>query len=103
MWLPATAAAGHAGAGFHDLRRTNATVLVAENVDMKTAQLRLGHSDPRLTLALYAQAIEGADRRDPPETLGKQFFGSTKSIVRRWNGLATGGPRKRQKANKKPA
>jgi integrase len=50
------------GLGFHDLRRLNATVLVAEGVDVKTAQSRLGHSDPRLTLAVYAQATDDADR-----------------------------------------
>lgn len=35
---------------------------MAEGVDMKTAQTRLGHSDPRLTLAIYAQATTEADR-----------------------------------------
>ena len=40
------------GAGFHDPRRANATNLVLANVDPKTAQTRLGHSDPRLTLAV---------------------------------------------------
>lgn len=34
---------------------------MAEGVDVKTAQTRLGHSDPRLTLALYAQATTEAD------------------------------------------
>ena len=46
-WLPARTQAGLAGIGFHDLRRTAATYLVAGNVDLKTAQTRLGHSDPR--------------------------------------------------------
>jgi len=63
------------------LRRTNATVLVRENVDLKTAQIRLGHSDPRLTLGLYAQAVEDADRQ-AAETLGEQFFGGDKTKAR---------------------
>lgn len=46
---------------FHDLRRTSATGLVAEGVDPKTAQTRLGHSQVRLTLELYAQAVDAAD------------------------------------------
>ena len=50
------------GLTFHDLRRANATGLVAEGVDVRTAQARLGHSDPRLTLAIYAQATGDADR-----------------------------------------
>ena len=53
---PATVAAGCGGAGFHDLRRLNATTLVVEGVDVKTAQTRLGHADPRVTLAIYASA-----------------------------------------------
>jgi hypothetical protein len=31
-------------------------------VNVKTAQTRLGHSDPRLTLAIYAQAATEGDR-----------------------------------------
>lgn len=63
VWEPAVKAAGLDGLNFHDLRRTNATVMVAEGVDVKTAQARLGHSDPRLTLAVYAQATTEGDRR----------------------------------------
>ena len=45
-------AAGLDGLTFHDLRRANATGLVAAGVDVKTAQTRLGHSSSRLTLEL---------------------------------------------------
>jgi integrase len=62
IWKPATERAGLEGLTFHDLRRANATGLVAEGVDVRTAQARLGHSDPRLTLAIYAQATGDADR-----------------------------------------
>jgi integrase len=62
VWLPAVRAAGLEGLGSHDLRRTNATVMVVEGVDVKTAQARLGHTDPRLTLAIYAQATTEGDR-----------------------------------------
>lgn len=74
-WLPATRAAGLAGLTFHDLRRANATGLVAEGVDMKTAQTRLGHSDPRLTLAIYAQATSEADR-SAAARIGARFLPS---------------------------
>jgi integrase len=73
VWLPATKAAGLDGLTFHDLRRANATGLVAEGVDMKTAQTRLGHSDPRLTLAVYAQATTEADR-SAAARIGARFF-----------------------------
>jgi integrase len=70
-WYPAAIAAGvgrivedavtgserYEGLNFHDLRRANATGLVAEGVDVKTAQAMLGHSEARLTLDVYAQAV----------------------------------------------
>jgi len=45
------------GLGFHDLRRANATGLVAEGVDIKTAEALLGHSNAQQTLGLYAHAV----------------------------------------------
>jgi hypothetical protein len=71
-----------------------------EKVDMKTAQVRLGHSDARLTLAPYAQAFEAADRQ-AAESLGRQFFGRVKSNAR--DGRAITDPRVRRKATQKPA
>jgi integrase len=62
VWAPACREAGLDGLGFHDLRRASATALILEGVDLKTAQTRLGHSDPRLTIGLYAQAVQQADR-----------------------------------------
>ncbi len=76
VWLPAVKAAGCVGAGFHDLRRLNATSLVVGGVDVKTAQVRLGHSDPRMTLAIYVSAPASADRA-AAEVLGTTFFGSS--------------------------
>jgi integrase len=60
-WVPTTIKLGLAGLQFHDLRRTNATAMVQGGVDIKTAQHRLGHSDPRLTIGVYAQATDAAD------------------------------------------
>jgi integrase len=77
VWEPATKAAGMAGLNFHDLRRTNATAMVAEGVDVKTAQARLGHSDPRLTLAISAQATTEGDR-SAAEKLGARLMASPK-------------------------
>jgi len=81
MWLPAMSAAGHTGVGFHDLRRTAATAMVVGNVDLKTAGNRLGHSDPRLTLAIYAQATTEADR-GAAETVGRQFSAAMEGSAR---------------------
>ena len=71
-WVPATLKISRAGLQFHDLRRTNATGLVQAGVDIKTAQVRLGHSDPRLTIGVYAQATPAADR-DAAERLESRF------------------------------
>jgi integrase len=73
VWLPACRASGLEGLGFHDLRRANATALVHLGVDVKTAQTRLGHSDVRLTIGLYAQA-ESASDRDAANRLGGLFM-----------------------------
>ena len=91
VWQPACVAAGvgevnkdhetkqerYTGAGFHDLRRANATGLVLAGVDLKTAQTRLGHSDPRLTIGLYAQATTDADKA-AAEALGAHFSDSAR-------------------------
>ncbi len=63
IWAPACRRAGLPGLGFHDLRRTAATALVAAGVDVRTAQSRLGHADPRVTLGLYAQVTSEGDER----------------------------------------
>ena len=78
-WLPACRAVDLDGLGFHDLRRLNATGLVMEGVDVKTAQSRLGHSDPRLTLAVYAQSTTEADR-SAADRLGARFMTGTANI-----------------------
>lgn len=72
VWLPACAAAGITGLTFHDVKHTAATALVQEGVDVKTAQVRLGHSDPKTTLGIYAQMTAEADR-DAAERLGERF------------------------------
>ena len=48
---------------------------MAEGVDVKTAQTQLGHADPRLTLAIYAQASGEADRA-AADRIGARFLAS---------------------------
>jgi integrase len=73
VWIPAVRAAGCEGAGFHDLRRATATGLVADGVDIKTAQTWMRHADPRMTLGLYASADEQAGRR-AAKAMGERFL-----------------------------
>lgn len=73
VWDPACERAELPKVGFHDLRRTAITAMVAAGVDVKTAQTRAGHSDPRMTLAVYAKATETADRA-AADAVGKLFL-----------------------------
>jgi integrase len=73
IWRPAVKLAKLDGLNFHDLRAASASGMVADGVDVKTAQTRLGHSDPRLTLAIFAQASNAADDA-AAERLGERFM-----------------------------
>ena len=57
---------------FHDLKHTAGTALLDEGINIKTAQARLGHANPRTTLAFYAQATVQADR-EASDRLGERF------------------------------
>ena len=52
---------GFDGLKFHELRHTQATVLLANGVDVKTVQTRLGHANPSITRGWYAHAIPEND------------------------------------------
>jgi integrase len=63
VWLPACAKAKQPGLRFHDLRSLATTALVGAGVDVKTAQTRLGHSSPQVTLGIYARTTAENDRK----------------------------------------
>jgi integrase len=89
-WWPAAVTAGlgrmledestgsskYVGLGFHDLRRANATGLVAAGIDVKTAQGLLGHSDSRLTLDHYAQVVTELGEA-AADAMGRRFLNGT--------------------------
>ena len=52
---------GFDGLKFHELRHTQATLLLANGVDVKTVQTRLGHASASITLDWYAHAIPQND------------------------------------------
>ena len=62
VFRPAVEGIGQPDLTFHGLRHSAATQWVADGVDARTVQHRLGHSDPRLVLKLYAHASADADR-----------------------------------------
>jgi len=62
VWAPACRRAGLEGLGFHDLRRTNAAMLMASGASSRDAQELLGHKDPRMLLGVYAQSTSEGKR-----------------------------------------
>ena len=42
----------------HALRHTNATIMVASGIDIKTASQRLGHSNTTMTMEIYAHMLK---------------------------------------------
>ncbi len=53
---------GFPGLRFHELRHTQASLLLANGVDVKTVQSRMGHSNASVTLDFYAHAMPENDR-----------------------------------------
>lgn len=53
------ARAGITGVSMHGLRKTFCTMLATRGADIKSAQVLMGHSDPRLTLQVYTQVNQG--------------------------------------------
>ena len=63
---------------FHELRHTQATLLLANGVDVKTVQTRLGHASASITLDWYAHAIPQNDHA-AAAMLGNLLGGTTDS------------------------
>lgn len=47
---------------FHQLRHTNATLLIAQGVDVKTVSNRLGHARTSTTMDIYSHALQRPDK-----------------------------------------
>jgi integrase len=56
----------------HALRRTYASWLVAEGEDIADVMGQLGHTDPSMTLGLYAKALRSKHRRPHVQTDAQQ-------------------------------
>lgn len=69
-WRAFVKDSGFDGLRFHELRHTQATLLLAQGVDVKTVQTRLGHADASITLNTYAHPSPENDRA-AADMLGK--------------------------------
>lgn len=47
----------------HGLRHTSATLLISQNVDIKTVSTRLGHSQASTTIDIYTHALKQLDKK----------------------------------------
>lgn len=65
---------GWEGVRFHDLRHTHATLLISGGTDVKTVQMRLGHSSAEITMSCYAHAIPLSDT-NAAENIDSSLFG----------------------------
>lgn len=48
---------------FHGLRHTSATLLISENVDIRTVSARLGHTQTSTTMNIYAHSLKELDEK----------------------------------------
>ncbi len=53
---------GYEGLKLHELRHTVASLLIADGLDVKSAQRQMGHSSAQTTLNIYAHAFESRSR-----------------------------------------
>lgn len=65
---------GYVGLKPHELRHTHASELIANNVDIKTVQHRLGHAQASTTMNIYAHALKDNGRK-AAETFDSLFEG----------------------------
>ena len=73
------------GITIHSLRHTYAYLLKSKGVHVTTAQRLLGHSDPKVTLAIYTQVLD-SEIDDTGELL-KSFIGNERAgFTQDWTG-----------------
>ncbi|WP_412104687.1 MULTISPECIES: tyrosine-type recombinase/integrase [Viridibacillus] len=53
--------AGVSDIRFHDIRHTQASILISEGVDIVIISSRLGHGNPKITLDFYAHLLPNSD------------------------------------------
>ncbi len=67
---------------FHELRHTNASLLIANNVDVRTVSKRLGHARTSITTDIYSHALRRPDK-EAAEKLDNLFNKDKKEPTKR--------------------
>jgi integrase len=62
-WADLASRMGMPEVTFHSLRHTHASQLIAQGIDIVTISKRLGHANPRITLAIYAHLFATDDSK----------------------------------------
>jgi hypothetical protein len=75
---PALRAAGLPEIRFHDLRHTYASLLIEQGENIKYIQSQLGHSNPTVTLTVYAHLMKPVNQ-EAACRLEDTIFGATGS------------------------
>lgn len=65
---------------FHSLRHVHATILLQHRVDLQSVSIRMGHSDPSITLRAYADAMPARDQ-DAAATMDHILLAAGRSIT----------------------
>ncbi|GAA4654944.1 hypothetical protein GCM10023142_20820 [Anaerocolumna aminovalerica] len=47
----------------HSLRHTSATLLISDNIDVRTVSARLGHAQTSTTMNIYAHSLKKSDEK----------------------------------------
>ena len=72
---------GFEGVKLHELRHTQATRLMAQGVDVKTVQTRMGHANAGITLDWYSHPVEENDEK-AADLVGSMLAGSGKKVAK---------------------
>ncbi|MGC1105471.1 MAG: tyrosine-type recombinase/integrase [Candidatus Acidiferrales bacterium] len=59
--------------GMHAFRHSHASLLVSSGASPKVAQMQLRHSDPAITMRVYAHVL-GSEQRDAAEKVARQLW-----------------------------
>jgi integrase len=67
--------------GWHSFRRSYASILYANEENVKTAQELMGHSTPTVTMGVYAQGVTAHKRKAQERLASTILLGASKELA----------------------